>query len=138
MRNSERCSYATVNPQTGEASLLPYLPITLSLLDQTIDVSGLLDTGAAVNVLPYSVGMNIGAVWSANSQAIKLTGNLANFDARPLVVAAAVGEFSPVKPAFAWTRAEDIPVILGQINFFIESDVCFYRSQQAFEIRTRI
>ncbi|CAN5445818.1 hypothetical protein BH10CHL1_BH10CHL1_38440 [soil metagenome] len=37
----------------GEASLCPHLPITLSYRDRAIKTMGLLDTGAAMNVLPY-------------------------------------------------------------------------------------
>jgi len=38
---------------------------------------------------------------------------------------------------FAWTRAENVPLILGQVNFFMEFDVCFYRSQLAFNLSPR-
>ena len=37
--------------------------------------------------------------------------------------------------AFAWTNSNDLPVILGQVNFFFEFDVCFLRSRLLFEIR---
>ena len=40
----------------------------------------------------------------------------------------------PLKIAFAWTRMNNIPVILGRTNFFTEFDVCFYGSQSAFEV----
>jgi hypothetical protein len=48
-----------------------------------------------------------------------------------------VSRFAPVRLVFAWTQADNIPMILGQVNFFMEFDVCFYRSQQAFEIPPR-
>jgi hypothetical protein len=28
----------------------------------------------------------------------------------------------------------NVPLILGQVNFFMEFDICFYRSQLQFEI----
>ncbi len=28
----------------------------------------------------------------------------------------------------------EVPLLLGQANFFIEFDVCFYRSQKVFEV----
>ena len=42
---------------------MPYLPITLSLGDRSIEVMALLDSGASVSVLPYEVGRELGAVW---------------------------------------------------------------------------
>jgi hypothetical protein len=35
---------------------------------------------------------------------------------------------------FAWTQATTVPLILGQVNFFMEFDVCFYRSRLQFAI----
>ncbi|WP_244913187.1 hypothetical protein [Phormidesmis priestleyi] len=41
-------------------------------------------------------------------------------------VQAIVGEFEPLQLVFAWTQATNVPLILGQVNFFMEFDVCFY------------
>ena len=51
-----------------------------------------------------------------------------------MIVSGQVASFPPVEFAFAWTQATDVPMILGQVNFFMEFDVCFFRSQAAFEI----
>jgi hypothetical protein len=48
-----------------------------------------------------------------------------------------IGYPSRSQLAFAWTQADDIPLILGQVNFFMEFDVCFYRAQRAFDVRPR-
>ena len=66
---------------------------------------------------------------------MQLTGNLAESDARVLIVTGTVGEFAPVRLAFAWTQAKEVPLILGQVNFFLEFDVCFFRSQAVFEVK---
>ena len=42
--------------------------------------------------------------------------------------------FPAVNLAFAWTQAPDIPLILGQANFFFEFDVCFFRARSEFEV----
>lgn len=56
----ERYPFVTMDPTTGPASLQPYLPLRLALGASVISVSGLLDTGATVNVLPYDVGSSLG------------------------------------------------------------------------------
>jgi hypothetical protein len=137
MHNAERYAFTAADPALGEAGLQPYLPIALTLHDRSVTVPGLLDTGAMVNVLPYQVGIDLGAIWEHQTTTLRLTGNLARFEARGLLVAAVVGQFAAVRLAFAWTRATNIPVLLGQVNFFMEFDTCFYRSQLAFELRPK-
>jgi hypothetical protein len=137
MRNAERYPFISIETALGEAGLQPRLPLILTHQEQSVTVVGLLDTGAMVNVLPYNVGVDLGAVWEQQTTALRLTGNLAQFDARALLVSATVGQFAPVRLVFAWTQAPRVPVLLGQVNFFMEFDVCFYRSQLAFEIRPK-
>jgi len=116
---------------------MPYLPVILSYGDRFVEVIALLDTGASVNVLPYEIGLQLGAVWEEQVVTIPLSGNLASTDARGLIVSGSVSSFSPVLLAFAWTQLNDVPVILGQMNFFAEFKVCFYRYDLAFEICPR-
>jgi hypothetical protein len=134
MLNAERYPFTTAEPTLGEAGLQPYLPIVLTYRDQSVTVPGLLDTGAMINVLPYQIGVDLGAQQTTR---LRLTGNLAQFEARELLVSAVVGQFAPVRLAFAWTRATNVPVLSGQINFFMEFDICLYRSQLAFEVRPK-
>ncbi len=119
------------------ASLMPRLPLILIYGGQAINVLGLLDTGAVINVLPYQIGVALGAVWEKQPVIPPLAGNLAHLEARSLVVAAVHPQVTgnlAVKLAFAWTRATNAPVIFGQINFFQTFNVCFYRTQGVFEI----
>ncbi|WP_333319282.1 hypothetical protein [Microcoleus sp. B4-C1] len=95
---------------------------------------GLLDTGSSLNVLPYHVGLALGAVWEEQTLSIPLAGNLAPVEARGLAVVGQISDFPPVRLAFAWAKSNEPPIILGQLNFFMEFDVCFYRSQLAFEV----
>ena len=134
MPNAQRYAFAAADSALGEASLRPYLPLTLTYQGQTTATFGLLDTGASVNVLPYRSGIELGAVWEQQTTILQLTGNLAQYEARLLLVFALVGSFQPVRLAFAWTEAEHVPLLLGQVNFFMEFNVCFYRSQLAFEV----
>ena len=122
------------------SGLMARLPMTLALGDHTLEIVGLLDSGAAVNVLPYRVGLALGAVWEALTTEVTLVGSLGQFDARALVVTASNSQInltSAVKLVFAWTMAENAPIIFGQMNFFLEFDVCFYRSQSMFEVKQK-
>jgi len=134
---AEQYPFIPMDPSLGGASLLPYLPISLAFGEQTLSVSGLLDTAASVNVLPYEVGLQLGAVWEEQTTAVQLTGNLARQEARVLVVTGTVAKFAPVRLAFAWSRNTEVPVILGQVNFFLEFDVCFFRSRPLFEVKPK-
>lgn len=119
----------------GVSGMMPYLPLKLTYRQHSVEVTGLLDTGASVNVLPYDIGFQLGAIWEEQTTSLRLGGNLARLQARGLVVSATVDEFPSVLLAFAWTESNDAPLILGHGNFFTEFDVCFYRSDLAFEVR---
>lgn len=134
---AQRFPFTETDRSLGAASTLPYLPLTLSYQGTSLSASGLLDTGATVNVLPYEIGRQLGAVWEQQITPVYLTGNLARFEARVLIASATVGGFAPVRLAFAWTRANNVPLILGQVNFFLEFDVCFFRSQKIFEVKPK-
>ena len=86
MRDAERFPFVSGDSELGQASLLPRLPVTLIHQTQSIATIGLLDTGATVNVLPYQIGIELGATWQPELATIKLSGNLAGYDASPLIV----------------------------------------------------
>jgi len=132
-----RFPYVTADPSQSELDSLPRLPLTLRYGQQQIAEVGLVDSGATVNVLPYGLGVRLGAVWDDRQATIRLAGNLGNFAAMPLVVTAEVSDFTPVRLAFAWTQAENVSLILGQVNFFMEFDVCFFRSKLEFEVNPK-
>ncbi len=126
-------SYSVSDPSQNEFDSLPRLTFFLSLGSRKVEVTGLVDSGATVNVLPYEIGIGLGEVWDESKPHIRLAGNLGNFPAIPLAATAKIGDFRPVRLVFAWVKA-DAPLILGQTNFFMELDVCFYRSSLEFEI----
>ncbi|MCS6839182.1 MAG: hypothetical protein NZ701_00225, partial [Roseiflexus sp.] len=90
-----------------------------------------------VNVLPYPVGLQLGLIWERQTTSIQLTGNLAQAPARAVVLSATITPFPSVRLAFAWTQLDAVPIILGQVNFFLEFDVCFFRAQSIVEIRPK-
>ncbi len=121
MPEARRFPFSVAAAASRGASSLPFLPLTLRFGNRpSVQAEGLLDTGATVSVLPYHVGLQLGATWSDDTPAVRLTGNLAQFEAQALLLTAHVTEFAPVRLAFAWTRADEVPLLLGQVNFFME------------------
>ena len=134
MLDGHRFLFTERTDSSGRSSILPCLPLILTNGKRSIEVIALLDTGASVNVLPYEIGLQLGAVWENQTVQIPLSGNLAHSDSRGLVLTGTVSHFLPSLLAFAWTQSTDLPVILGHMNFFAEFNVCFYRHELAFEV----
>lgn len=133
---SERFPYVERSLQSGISGRMPYIPLTLSYHDTSLNSFGLLDTGATVNVLPYELGLQLGGHWDQQRVKLELSGNLSRVEARALAVHVKLGSFSPVLLGFAWTRSNEAPLLLGQVNFLAEFNVCFFRSQGYVEIRS--
>jgi hypothetical protein len=132
-----RLQYSTTNPAQNEFDSLPRLPLLLHREEQSIEVVGLVDSGATVNVLPYEIGLQLGGIWDDRKAIIQLAGNLSSQPAIPFAAIARIGEFLPTKLLFAWVKRPSTPLILGQTNFFLEFDVCFYRSKMEFEVKPK-
>ena len=96
MANVERYPFISSDTALGEASFRPYLALTLCNQETSVKASGLLDTGASVNVLPYSIGIELGYEWEQQTTVLSLTGNLAQCEARVVLTQAVVGQFGPV------------------------------------------
>ena len=91
-----------------------------------------------VNVLPYQLGVSLGLEWESMRVTLPpLAGNLAHYDVRAALLTAWIGNLTPFKLAFAWTKAEDVPLLFGHINFFTQFDICFYRTDKAFEVNLK-
>jgi hypothetical protein len=110
------------------------IPITLSYANFSVSANALLDTGSTVNLLPYDIGLQLGAIWEKQTVRLPLAGNLAKVEARGLFLDIQIGDLEPVRLAFAWVQASQVPLILGQTNFFREFDVCLQRSRNTIKI----
>ena len=129
--------YSTTSSTQNEFDSLPRMPLILKRDNQKIEAFGLVDSGATVNVLPHGIGLQLGGTWDDRKAIIQLAGNLGNQTAIPFTVTAYIGEYSPTELVFAWVKNPNIPLILGQTNFFMEFDVFFYRSRLEFEIKPK-
>jgi hypothetical protein len=113
---------------------LPMIPITLSYANFFVSANALLDSGSTVNLLPYDIGLQLGAIWERQTVRLPLAGNLAKVEARGLFLHIQIGDLEPVRLAFSWVQASQVPLILEQTNFFREFDVCLQRSRNTIEI----
>lgn len=132
-----RFKYSTTDSSQNELDSLPRIPLILRNNDRAVEGVGLVDSGATVNVLPYDIGIQLGGSWDERKAIIRLAGNLGNQAAMPLFAMGEIAEFAPVRLAFAWVKSDRVSLILGQTNFFMEFDICFYRSTLEFEIQPR-
>ena len=82
MREAQRFNFVEGFDAFGVPDALPQLHLALTYGGVSVEVSALLDTGASVNVLPYSVGLQLGADWEQQTTSVTLAGNLASVEAR--------------------------------------------------------
>lgn len=125
---------STIEFPFSDDEALPTIAITLSHAGFSVSANALLDTGSAVNLLPYDIGLQLGAIWEEQTIRLPLAGNLARVEARGVFVHVQIGNLEPVRLAVAWAQSSQVPLILGQTNFFREFDVCFQRSRCTIEI----
>ncbi len=136
MTAAQQFPYLARDAILGPASLAPMLSLELTATSR-LKTFGLLDTGTTVNVLPRRVGEQLGLDWDQQQTVVQLSGNRAAIIAKVVVVTATIASFPTVRLAFAWADTDAVPIILGQVNFFLEFDVCFFRSRESFEVRPR-
>ena len=65
------------------------------------------------------VGIQLGAVWEELTTSVQLAGNLAPVEAKGLILTAQIASFAPVRLVFAWSLTDDVPLLLGRMNFFL-------------------
>jgi hypothetical protein len=128
-------AYTPIQGVSGLTWHMPIVTLSLTHQERRISVSALVDSGAALNILPYDDGLRLGLNWQAQTFPLDV-GGLLNCPAYAVLLQAQIDPFSPVNLAFAWVEkpSQQVRTLLGQINFFQEFDVWFSGSQQIFEI----
>ena len=129
--------FLPIHPRHGGPTLMPVLPIRLFEGPFSVDTEGIVDSGAMVSVLPYDVGLQLGLDWNKEPLQIQLAGNLATHPAKAIVLRGVVANYPSVRLSFGWSNHPTARLILGQTNFFMEFDVCIFRSQNTFQIQPR-
>lgn len=126
--------YSKAHPQQMEAEKMPRLPIRLRLNRRTVEATALIDSGATVNILPFSLGEQLGLTWDDRAAILPLAGVAGGENGIPVRTHCRIADEYNVDLAFAWIKGDNLPVILGQMNFFHEFRVCFERYNLEFEI----
>jgi len=79
--------------------------------------------------------VNSCAVWQSRRFGFSLAGNLANIDARALVLKIRIGSFDWIDFVVAWAFSDEVPALWGRQNFLQSFDVCFDRSRRRFSLQ---
>ena len=62
----------TIEFPFSDDEALPTIPIALSHASFSISTNALLDTGSTVNLLPYDIGLQLGAIWQEQTVRLPL------------------------------------------------------------------
>ena len=132
----QRFSY-TQSPQLPVG--MPLVNIQLSNNSKSVTATALVDSGAALNILPFDIGVELGLEWEKQTYPLDLGGVLQDSQAYAILLEAQVAELHNVQLAFAWINksSAEIRLLLGQVNFFQEFNVHFYGNEQFFEVEAK-
>jgi hypothetical protein len=137
MADPGRFRYTTLIDPTGARLIRPILSVSLAYRQRRLTTEALVDSGADANVLPYQVGLDLGANWNDARPVRPLSGNLGQVEARAIALQLTVPTFAPAWMVFIWVKTDIVRFLLGQINFFQEFDVCFFGADDYFEVRRK-
>ena len=102
---------------------IPFVNIHLSNNATTITVPAVVDSGAALNILPYDIGLSLNLNWDNQTYPLDLGGVLTGTQAYAVLLQAEIDSFPRANLAFAWVNkpSTEVRVLLGQVNFFFKS-----------------
>ena len=122
-------AYRPVN----QDSSMPFVRLRMIGLGESIEVWALVDSGAAVNVLPFRVGQALGLRWDDFESGPELGGGVAG-ETKSLWLTASVPTMAPIQLKFCWLSNDNARVILGHDNFFDHFTVCFLTKDFKFSL----
>lgn len=135
--NMQRVFYTPMPPFSGG---MPVVNVSLTHGERSVMTPALVDSGAAINLLPFEYGEQLGFVWEAQRLPLPMGGLLPNAKAFAIPVTLTLDPFPPIELAFAWTDVSQakLRVLLGQINFFQYFKITFTAYEQHFEIAPKL
>jgi len=132
----QRFAYTPMPPFSGG---MPVVNVRLAQGEHSLLTAALVDSGAAMNLLPFECGEALGFIWAEQSLSLPMGGLLPNATAFAVPVTFTLDPFPPIELAFAWTNVSQtkLRVLLGQINFFQYFKVTFTAYEHHFEISSK-
>jgi hypothetical protein len=105
---------------------MPLVEVHLSNGDRSLKTSALIDSGSALNILPYDIGLRLGLEWDKQTIPLHVNGLLQE-PGFFVTCQATIDDFSPIKLLFVWIKrsSQEIRLIFGQMNFFLQYRVTF-------------
>jgi hypothetical protein len=91
-------SYTAIQPF---AAGMPIIIIRLSRSGREISIPAIVDSGAALNILPYDYGLQLGFIWEEQRLMLPVGGLLRGAEAYAVSAQTAIDPFIPVNMAFA-------------------------------------
>ncbi len=131
-----RCQRFPYTPMPPFSGGMPVVTVRLTHSESSYETLALVDSGAAMNLLPFECGTQLGFVWNEQRLPLPMGGLLPDAQAFAVPVTVTLDPFNPLELAFAWTNVpqEKLRVLLGQINFFHHFKVTFAAYEHYFEI----
>jgi hypothetical protein len=111
-----------------------YMPMLWIQLGQRERYLALVDSGATVNVLPYSVGLDLGLDWKTAAEGFEIGGSAAG-TTKKVRLQFKIRDFDALELEFRWLEHDRVQLILGHDNFFKYFDVCFSTHNQVMTIK---
>jgi len=109
--------------------------VTLSLNGFSLDHRALIDSGASFCAPPRTLGDQFGEDWDLLPRLFRLGGVAGGVRAKLLAVDVTIPPF-PIRPImFGWAETDVVPLIFGQMTFFLEFHVCFFRALSEFQLQ---
>ena len=116
--------------QISDNSYLPMVWVRLGLRHELL---ALVDTGASVNVLPHSVGLQLDLDWNSSPDGPEIGGSIAGVS-KKVKLLLKIRDFDALEMEFCWLSHNRARVILGHDDFLKNFDVCFSTQEKKFSI----
>jgi hypothetical protein len=118
--------------ELSPGNILPFLRMNISAV-QKISVIALVDSGASINLLPYSVGQALGFDWDSTEKGPPISGTI-HSESRIVKARVTIGSLDEVELSFCWIKRDDVRLLLGHYDFFAHFTVCFLTRENKFSL----
>ncbi len=120
--------------KVARLSVFPMLPLQLQAKNKTVNEIALLDSGAAMSVMPFELGVRLGLDWDTSLKGSGLGNLVKPEDSRLVFLDVLIDPFKPFKNVFVWINTDDVRFVVGQANFLAHFDVLLCARKQEFTL----